>query len=133
MLAILLLAAIFGVEYHASRPDIFHSKFGNGTVPVVFETDADGEVQHILVNDSVDIFEYTLPKEESRTVFGVDLLRDGASFSVIVKGMKRKYVFVNNMLYVYYHDVSGYENDSLIEYKYTYKKTVDGYVSSTNS
>ena len=129
LLSLLYSSAVFTEEYNIN----FYSeeiKSGTENHTITLFTDNDGRIIK-TIEDGIE------RERDCQSSYGQRIINKAESipifanengFNLIDTGYKRKYVYKNGIMYMYYHDVQNIPNDLIIERKYTYNKTDDGYI-----
>lgn len=132
LLLIVLLfisSAVFTEEYVIN---IYSETIKAGTEihTIKLITDNDGRIIK-TIEDGVERIkdgESDYGKRMIKKAESIPIFMDEKGFNLIDTGYKRKYVYRNGIMYMYYHDVQNIPNDLIIEKKYTYKNTNEGYI-----
>lgn len=121
-----LCGFIYAEKYSASFPK--ENNYDDSCRIVNFETDEEGKIISISYDgENKNIIEYDgfLCKKYEKYLQRINIHKD-EKLEVIYNN--RKYVYENTIMYVYFHNVDGIPNDTLIESKYTYSKENEKYI-----
>ncbi len=122
---------VFSIEYNISYC-IDSIKYGEKSHNLTIITDEKERITYVKEDNSYEEF-YNYQSDEINKIIHnseqiIETYNNKNGFNLVRKDMNRKYVYKNSIMYVFYNDVDGVLDDTIIEHKYTYKKNENGYV-----
>ena len=129
LFVLLITSTLFTEEYEIN---IYSEsiKSGNENHTIKLTTDNDGRIIK-TIEDGIERIRDTKSDYGQRIIKkaeSIPLFTNENGFNLVDTGYKRKYVYKNGIMYMYYNDVQNIPNDLIIERKYAYTKTEEGYV-----